>query len=71
MRDFVVVPLNHLGIDLYKTINTNYSELRERRAGRRVTVTTSTSYSFLSQEADRHLTSFQVMNTGKNNCNVL
>lgn len=27
----MVVPLNHLGVELHKTINTNYSKLRERR----------------------------------------
>lgn len=52
----MVVPLNHLGVELHKAINTNYSETRERRAGRG-----QTSYylsfplqlsSSLEQEAD-------------------
>lgn len=54
--DCMVVPLNHLGVELHKAINTNYSETRERRAGRG-----QTSYylsfplqlsSSLEQEAD-------------------
>lgn len=74
-RNCVVVPLNHLGIDLHKTINRNYSEFRERRTGRRVMgdkqlplqLPITASYSFLSQEAGRwkaglYLMYFQVIN---------